>query len=132
MIALADSSYFGFENQFLFDRTGRVLIFSFSQEKRVTIPARTEVLAKGCFAGNKFVREVAFETASRLRAVQEDAFAGSSLVEVEVPIGLQDIGERAFPPGCRIVFADKELDEKIEDWADHLRLDAKHAADEID
>jgi hypothetical protein len=132
MISLGDSRYFMIEKDFVFDRTGRILIAAFSQEQRVTIPARVEVLGKACFAGNRFVREVVFETASRLSAVEDDAFAGSSVVEVEAPLGLQGIGERAFPPGCRIAFGDRELEEGLEDWSEHLRLDAKHKEEEFE
>ncbi|MBP3564567.1 MAG: leucine-rich repeat protein [Alistipes sp.] len=62
----------------------------------LTIPANTENINGGAFAGCTLLKSVTFETASRIKYIGNEAFYGTSFTTIEIPASIEEIRANAF------------------------------------
>jgi hypothetical protein len=68
------------------------------RECRIWIPSSDEVVGPRQFADNRWLETVKFAYDSRLRRIEESAFAGSGLKSISIPSSVVVLGESSF---CR-------------------------------
>jgi hypothetical protein len=68
------------------------------------IKRKVEVIGEYCFFGLKTFREIAFDSDSRLRRIEDLAFSKSSLEMIRFPASVETIGENCF---CECGFLSK-------------------------
>jgi hypothetical protein len=90
-----DSPRFFIQDGILFDRIEHAIIRSFSAQERFVIDVSIEILAKACFSSSPFLQAVTFPT-SRLRRIEDEAFALSTLRGIRIPRTVVSIGCSVF------------------------------------
>jgi hypothetical protein len=77
-------------------------------------------ISKGCFFGCDFLRDIVFETGSKLKEIGRDAFRNTKLRAIRIPRSVENIEEFCFY-GCKslseLVFESGSELKKIGDYA---------------
>jgi hypothetical protein len=67
-----------------------------SRIRTIRIPSSIEIICKGCLQGHLSLREVTFESGSKLWRIETSAFGFSGLKTIQLPSSVEYIGEDCF------------------------------------
>lgn len=88
-----------------------------------TFPSSLEVIKKAAFQNCECLQKVVFPVDSRLRIIEKNAFSGSSIKSIKIPLSVQRIGKDAFFPCSSLLII--EIDEKSKLSLDPLEVFSK-------
>ena len=100
------TSYYGafandpaLEEVILPDRLQYLGSYTFANDKgikKVVLPDNLQVINAGAFYGNSSLEELQFSDAGNLKEIQYQAFYGSNIADLNLPDGLEVLGQYAF------------------------------------
>jgi hypothetical protein len=70
--------------------------FHGSDVERIRIPSSVETIGEECFHGCESLREVTFESCSKLRCIDDYAFRLSAVKTIQIPSSVEIIGKKCF------------------------------------
>jgi hypothetical protein len=91
-----DNAKFRKCDSFLEDHCGLTIYRYLGNCRSIVIPSSVLILGPSCFQMCKSLESVVFENGSRLRLIEEQAFAFSGLKSIEIPATVTFIGRFAF------------------------------------
>jgi serine/threonine protein kinase len=106
------------ENNILYSRNRRTLIWYLGKEPKLTIPNSVERLGERCFYNCEFLREVVFQERPHIRTIGKEAFFGCKDLKITIPSSVRFIGENAFDASTVA-----KRTAHISDWISALNFD---------
>lgn len=96
------------------DKTKLLYYPLYNKAQTYRVPASVTTIAKGAFKNNRYLNKITFETGSKLKVVEDDAFYGcASLREITFPETLESIGANAFLDSFNLKTVDFGANEKV-------------------
>jgi hypothetical protein len=94
----------------------------FGRERSLIVPRSITIIGRNAFSGNRTLRSVQFELSSMIEAIEEDAFAGCSVLSISVPVSLKRIGDDPVLLDCSVdveeEYEDMETERAWVEWFD--------------
>jgi hypothetical protein len=75
---------------------GRSLIRYFGRSTAIVIESRIEIVSESCFSKCHSLTSVAFESKSKLKQIEESAFAESDLRTIQIPASIEVVCNSCF------------------------------------
>jgi hypothetical protein len=88
------------DGDFLFDLSKATIIRYFRSQSSIVIPRDVEILGSKCFYCADSVSSISFESNSRMKRIESEAFYESSLQSIVVPQIVEILGSKCFF-GCK-------------------------------
>lgn len=102
---------------------GEAAFYNCDKLMHFAFPSSLEVIKKAAFQNCECLQKVVFPVDSRLRIIEKNAFSGSSIKSIKIPLSVQRIGKDAFSPCSSLLI--NEIDEKSKFSLDPLEVFSK-------